>query len=67
VTDRKGVIAYRGMLKTARDIMAKAKAKGMTEDQVQKADLLAPLNKKWLPAGSPTPPRFQLLVYRSVP
>jgi cyclase len=67
VTDKKGVIAYRAMLKSARDIVAKAKAKGMTEDQVQKADLLAPLNKTWLAAGSATPPRFQLLVYRSVP
>jgi len=67
VTDRRGVIAYRGMLKTARDLVAKAKARGMTEDQVQKADLLAPLNKNWLPPGGATPPRFQLLVYRSLP
>lgn len=67
VTDRNGVIAYRKMLKTARDIVEKAKKKGMTEDQVQKADLLASLNKKWLAPGSATPPRFQMLVYRSVP
>lgn len=67
VTDKKGVIAYRGMLKAARDLVAKAKAKGMTDDQVQKADLLAPLNKKWLPQGGAVPPRFQLLVYRSLP
>jgi len=66
VTDKKGVIAYRTMLKTARDLVAKAKAKGMTEDQVQKADLLAPLNKRWLPPGGTAPPRFQLLVYRSL-
>jgi hypothetical protein len=55
------------MLKTARDIVAKAKKNGMTDDQVQKADLLAPLNKTWLAPGSAAPPRFQLLVYRSVP
>ena len=67
VTDRKGVIAYRSMLKAARDLIAKAKAKGMTEDQVAKANLLADLNKKWLPQGGATPPRFQLLVYRSLP
>ena len=67
VTDRAGVIRYRKMLKTARDLVASAKKKGMTEDQVQKADLLAPLNKDWLPAGQSAPPRFQLLVYRSVP
>jgi cyclase len=67
VTDRAGVIRYRKMLKAARDIVAKAKKNGMTEDQVQKADLLASLNKTWLAPGSAAPPRFQLLVYRSVP
>jgi cyclase len=67
VTDKAGVIRYRKMLKSARDIVAKAKKNGMTEDQVQKADLLAPLNKTWLAQGQAAPPRFQLLVYRSVP
>jgi len=67
VTDKKGVIAYRGMLKTARDLIAKAKAKGMTEDQVQNANLLADLNKKWLPQGSAMASRFPVLVYRSLP
>lgn len=66
VTDKKGVIAYRGMLKEARDIMEKAKKRGMTEDQVQQANLLAPLNKRWLPPGA-TSSRFPILVYRSVP
>jgi glyoxylase-like metal-dependent hydrolase (beta-lactamase superfamily II) len=65
VTDKGGVIAYRKMLKTARDLIAKAKAKGMTEDQVAKADILADLNKKWLPQGNAS--RFPILVYRSVP
>lgn len=68
VTDKKGVIAYRKMLKTARDRIAKAKAKakGMTEDQVAKADLLADLDKKWLPPGNAMASRFPILVYRSV-
>ena len=34
VTDKKGVIAYRAMLKTARDRIAAAKKKGMSEDDV---------------------------------
>lgn len=66
VTDKKGVIAYRKMLKTARDRIAKAKAKGMTEDQVAKAGLLADLDKKWLPQGNAMASRFAVLVYRSV-
>jgi cyclase len=67
VTDKKGVTAYRNMLKTARDRIAKAKAKGMTEDQVQKANLLADLDKKWLPQGAnPLASRFPINVYRSI-
>jgi glyoxylase-like metal-dependent hydrolase (beta-lactamase superfamily II) len=66
VTDKKGVTAYRNMLKTARDRIAKAKAKGMTEDQVQKANLLADLDKKWLPQGANPLSRFPINVYRSI-
>jgi glyoxylase-like metal-dependent hydrolase (beta-lactamase superfamily II) len=65
VTDKKGVIAYRNMLKTARDRIARAKKKGMSEDDMVKANLLADLDKKWAAPG-PTPPRFQRLVYESL-
>ena len=67
VTDKKGVTAYRAMLKTARDRIAAAKKKGMTEDQVQKANLLPDLDKKWLPQGAnPLASRFPINVYRSI-
>lgn len=65
VTDKKGVIAYRNMLKTARDRIAAAKKKGMSEDDMMKANLLADLDKRWAAPG-PTPPRFPRLVYQSV-
>ena len=64
VTDRKGVMVYLNMLKTARSRIAKAKAKGMSEDDVVKANLLADLDKKWAAPG-PNPPRFPRLVYES--
>jgi hypothetical protein len=54
------------MLQTARDRIAKAKAKGMTEDQVVAANLLADLDKKWKPAGNAMAARFPLNVYRSL-
>ncbi|HWC63063.1 MAG TPA: MBL fold metallo-hydrolase [Rhizomicrobium sp.] len=66
VTDKKGVIAYRAMLKTARDRIAAAKKKGLSEDDVANGTLLADLDKKWKPQGSTTPPRFYRLVYQSV-
>ena len=65
VTDRAGVIAYRTMLQTARDRIAKAKADGQSEDQVATGTLLADLDAKWKPAGS-GPSRFPRLVYESV-
>ena len=51
VTDRAGVMAYRAMLQTARDRIAKAKADGQTEDQVATGTLLAGLDTKWKPPG----------------
>ena len=63
LTDRTHVIAYAKMLKTARDIIAKAKAKGMTEDQVVQAHLLASLDKTW---KDPVADRFPKLIYRSL-
>src|SRR6185312_13259404 len=63
VTDKAGVQAYRNMLATARERIAKAKAAGQTEDQVANGNLLADLDAKWKPQGSTTPPRFYRLVY----
>jgi cyclase len=66
VTDKAGVIAYRAMLQTARDRIAKAKAAGQTEDQVAAdTNLLADLDVKWKAPGN-APPRFPRLVYESV-
>jgi glyoxylase-like metal-dependent hydrolase (beta-lactamase superfamily II) len=65
VTDKKGVTEYRAMLKTARDRIAAAKKKGMSEDDMMKANLLADLDKRWAAPG-PNPPRFPRLVYQSV-
>lgn len=65
VTDRNGVIAYRAMLQTARDRIAKAKAEGQSEEQVATGNLLADLDARWKPAGS-GPSRFPRLVYQSV-
>ena len=64
VTDRKGVMAYRAMLRTVRQRIAAAKKKGMTEDQVANGTLLADIDKKWKPA--PAPSRFPRLVYESI-
>ena len=65
ITDRKTVIAYGNMLKTARNRIAKAKIKGMSEDQVVKAHLLADLDKKWA-ANDPQADRFPSVIYRSI-
>lgn len=67
VTDRKGVMEYRAMLKTVRDRVAKAKAGGMTEEQLTKSTtMFADVDKRWLPQGATSPARFVLLAYRSV-
>jgi glyoxylase-like metal-dependent hydrolase (beta-lactamase superfamily II) len=66
VTDRKGAIAYRDMLIKARARIAGAKAKGMSEDQVAKADLLADLDKYWKIDGSGASEHFPVNVYRSL-
>ncbi len=65
VTDRKGVMTYIAMLKSARSIAAAAKKKGMSEDDMMKSNLFTALNKKWAAPG-PNPPRFPRLVYESV-
>lgn len=66
VTDKAGAIVFRKMLATVRMRIAKAKAKGMTEQQVVDAHLLADLDKKWAPQGAAQTSRFQTLVYRSI-
>jgi glyoxylase-like metal-dependent hydrolase (beta-lactamase superfamily II) len=65
VTDRKGVMTYVAMLKTARSIAAAAKKKSMSENDMMKSNLFAALNKKWAAPG-PNPPRFPRLVYESI-
>jgi cyclase len=66
VTDKAGVTDYRDMLKTARDRIAKAKAGGMTEQQVVDAHLLTDLDKRWAAPNSPMAARFPVNVYRSL-
>ena len=66
VTDKNGVIAYRNMLATARSRIAKAKAGGMSEDQVAKANLLPDLDKYWKIPGNGASERFPINVYRSI-
>ena len=66
ITDRAGAIEYRNMLVTARDRIAKAKAGGMSEDQVAKANLLADLDKYWKIPGSGASERFPINVYRGL-
>ena len=65
LTDKAGVVEYRDMLKTARDRIAKAKASGMTEQQVVDANLLKDLDKRWKPSAPPSS-RFPINVYRSL-
>jgi len=66
LTNKSGVSDYRDMLKTARDRIAKAKASGMTEQQVVDANLLADLDKRWKPAGNAIASRFPINIYRSL-
>lgn len=64
VFDRAGLMGYRQMLATARERIAKAKASGMSEQQVADAHLLTDLDAKWNSSGGPS--RFPRLVYQSV-
>ena len=66
LTDKEGVTDYRDMLKTARDRIAKAKAGGMTEQQVIDAHLLTDLDKRWAAPNSPMSARFPVNIYRSL-
>jgi cyclase len=66
VTDRKGATEYRDMLVIARDRIANAKAHGMSEDQVAKANLLADLDKYWKIPGNGASERFPVNVYRGL-
>ncbi|WP_375398117.1 MBL fold metallo-hydrolase [uncultured Sphingomonas sp.] len=66
VLGKADVIAYRDMLRTARDRIARAKAAGMTEQQVLAANLLADLDARWK-GPSPMANRFPVNVYRSLP
>jgi glyoxylase-like metal-dependent hydrolase (beta-lactamase superfamily II) len=65
VTDKAGVAAYREMLAAARDRIARAKASGMTQQQVIDANPLADLDGRWN-AGAASP-RFIGIVYQTVP
>lgn len=66
VLARPDVVAYRTMLQTARDRIARAKAAGMTEEQVMAANLLADLDARWK-GPSPMANRFPINIYRSLP
>jgi glyoxylase-like metal-dependent hydrolase (beta-lactamase superfamily II) len=66
VTNKAGLAEYRAMLVTARTRIAKAKAEGRSEQQVDEADLLADLNPRWLLPGSPFAARFARTVYQSL-
>jgi cyclase len=66
ISNKAGLAEYRDMRVTAHDRIAKAKASGMTEQQVTDATLLADLNKLWLLAGSPVAERFPAIVYRAL-
>jgi cyclase len=68
VTNKAGVVAYRNMMQTARDRVAKAKKSGMSEQQVADAHLFADLDAKWTGIkNSSTPKNFPHLIYRSLP
>lgn len=66
VLGKADVIAYRDMLQTARDRIARAKAAGMTEPQMLAANLLADLDPRWK-GSNPMANRFPINVYRSLP
>jgi glyoxylase-like metal-dependent hydrolase (beta-lactamase superfamily II) len=66
ISNKAGLAEYRAMLVTARDRIAKAKASGMTEQQVTDANLLADLNHRWFLQGSPVAERFPAIVYRAL-
>lgn len=64
VTNKNGLAEYRAMLVRARDILATAKANGMTEEQLNSANLLQPLDPQW--NGSNRSVRFATAVYRTL-
>lgn len=66
VLSRADVVAYRAMLRTARDRVAAAKARGLSEQQVVAANLLADLDGRWK-GPSPMANRFPINIYRSLP
>lgn len=73
VMTRAEVLAFRQMMQTARDRVAAAKARGMTEDQVANAHLMADYDATWNGPGMPPQVRqaitllFMRRVYRSLP
>jgi cyclase len=66
VSSKADLAEYRAMLVTARDRVARAKASGMTEQQVMAANLLADLNPRWFLQGSPVAEQFPAIVYRAL-
>ena len=66
VLTKADVLKYREMLKEARRRIAEAKNKGMTEEQVLAANLLADLDPAWL-GKAPISKLFPRSVYRSLP
>ncbi len=66
VMNKTQAIRYRNMLKTARTRVAAAKAKGMSEDQVAKANLLPDLDKFWKIPGNGASNNFTVNIYRGL-
>jgi cyclase len=66
-SNKAGLIEYRNMMQTARDRVAKARAQGMTEDQVVDAKLLADLDHRWTGIRDASTTRiFPRMIYRSL-
>ncbi len=66
VMDKAGASSFRDMLVTARAILRKDIAKGMTEEQVVAAQPLSALDKIWLVKGNGASTRFLVNYYRLV-
>ena len=66
VMDKAGAKSFRDMLVTARAILRKDIARGMSEDQVVAARPLAALDKVWLLKGNGASGRFLVNYYRLV-
>ncbi|TFG49069.1 MAG: MBL fold metallo-hydrolase [Gemmatimonadales bacterium] len=65
-TDKAGLETYLGLMEGFRDLVAQAKARGMSLEEVLASDLTADLDQEWGKKMFP-PEAFKELVYRSLP